>query len=116
MVFSVALIPSCSYGGINSVLSILSCGHAHIDTKRREPWLFGDENTNLIREAIRNRYRLLPTFYALFDENSRLGTPIVRPLFHAFPDDPRVLRKDDCFMLGDTPFRLPSHGIQRFPN
>ncbi len=77
-------------------------GHAHIDTKRREPWLFGDENTNLIREAIRNRYRLLPTFYALFDENSRLGTPIVRPLFHAFPDDPRVLRKDDCFMLGDT--------------
>ena len=27
-------------------------GHAHIDTKRREPWLFGDENTNLIREAI----------------------------------------------------------------
>ena len=77
-------------------------GHAHIDTKRREPWLFGDENTNLIREAIRNRYRLLPIFYALFDENSRLGTPIVRPLFHAFPDDPRVLRKDDCFMLGDT--------------
>ena len=77
-------------------------GHAHIDTKRREPWLFGDENTNLIREAIRNRYRLLPTFYALFDENSRLGTPIVRPLFYAFPDDPRVLRKDDCFMLGDA--------------
>ena len=76
-------------------------GHAHIDTKRREPWLFGDDNTNLIRAAIRNRYRLLPTIYTLFDENQRLGTPIIRPMFYEFPKDPVALRKDDCFMLGD---------------
>lgn len=28
-------------------------GHAHLDTKRREPWLFGDEATARIRAAIR---------------------------------------------------------------
>lgn len=30
-------------------------GHAHIDTARREPWLFGEEATGRIRSAIRNR-------------------------------------------------------------
>ena len=33
------------------------------DTKRREPWLFGEESTNLIRDAIRRRYgRESPVF------------------------------------------------------
>lgn len=27
-------------------------GHAHLDAKRREPWLFGDESTAIIRDAI----------------------------------------------------------------
>ena len=31
--------------------------HAHIDTKRREPWLFGDEPLDRIRQAIQTRYR-----------------------------------------------------------
>jgi mannosyl-oligosaccharide alpha-1,3-glucosidase len=34
--------------------------HAHLDTKRREPWLLPPENLVAIREAIRLRYRLLP--------------------------------------------------------
>lgn len=34
--------------------------HAHLDTKRREPWLFSEKTKLLIREAIRRRYKLLP--------------------------------------------------------
>ena len=34
--------------------------HAHLDSKRREPWLFGEPWTSRIRAAIRNRYTLLP--------------------------------------------------------
>ncbi len=30
-------------------------GHAHLEAKRREPWLFGEENTDRIRDAIRQR-------------------------------------------------------------
>lgn len=30
-------------------------GHAHLEAKRREPWLFGPENTARIRDAIRQR-------------------------------------------------------------
>ena len=30
-------------------------GHAHLEAKRREPWLFGEDNTARIRDAIRQR-------------------------------------------------------------
>lgn len=43
-------------------------GHAHLDTKRREPWLFGEPYTTLIRDAIRTRYALLPYVYTVFYE------------------------------------------------
>lgn len=52
--------------------------HAHIDTKRREPWLLPEPYFSAAREAIRLRYRLLPYIYSLFAESSRAGRPIVR--------------------------------------
>ena len=51
--------------------------HAHLDTKRREPWLFEDKYKNLMREAIRHRYALLPFWYTLFHEASKSGSPVV---------------------------------------
>mmetsp|Transcript_3981 Transcript_3981/g.8750 ORF Transcript_3981/g.8750 Transcript_3981/m.8750 type:complete len:1031 (-) Transcript_3981:42-3134(-) len=41
-------------------------GHAHLDTDRREPWLFGDDVTRQISTAIRERYSYLPLWYTLF--------------------------------------------------
>ena len=41
-------------------------GHAHLETNRREPWLFGEPATSRIRAAIRERYALLPYVYTLF--------------------------------------------------
>ena len=52
--------------------------HAHLDTPRREPWLFGPENTALIREAVRERYALLPYWYQLFYHAHRSGEPVMR--------------------------------------
>ncbi|RMX38788.1 hypothetical protein pdam_00017684 [Pocillopora damicornis] len=50
--------------------------HAHLDTKRREPWLYDEQYKNLIRDAIRVRYSLLPYWYTLFYHASETGTPI----------------------------------------
>lgn len=49
-----------------------------MDTPRREPWLFGPENTALIREAIRQRYSLLPYWYQLFYTAHHTGQPVMR--------------------------------------
>ncbi|KAJ3218096.1 hypothetical protein HDU67_006654 [Dinochytrium kinnereticum] len=77
-------------------------GHAHIDTARREPWVFGEPFTSLIREAIRRRYQLLPYIYTLFWEAHTGGSLVMRPLFFEFPDDEMTFGKDDAFMLGSS--------------
>ncbi|KAL9235001.1 hypothetical protein vseg_009807 [Gypsophila vaccaria] len=77
-------------------------GHAHHDTKRREPWLFGERNTELMREAIHNRYMLLPYFYTLFREANTTGVPLMRPLWMEFPDDEACFDNDEAFMVGNS--------------
>ncbi|XP_043690033.1 probable glucan 1,3-alpha-glucosidase [Telopea speciosissima] len=77
-------------------------GHAHHDTKRREPWLFGERNTELMREAIRIRYTLLPYFYTLFREANTSGIPVVRPLWMEFPVDEATFSNDEAFMVGNS--------------
>uniref|UniRef100_A0A673JH39 Neutral alpha-glucosidase AB n=1 Tax=Sinocyclocheilus rhinocerous TaxID=307959 RepID=A0A673JH39_9TELE len=74
--------------------------HAHIDTPRREPWLFGPENTALIREAIRQRYALLPYWYQLFYNAHRTGYPVVRPLWVEYPNDVATFSIEDEYLIG----------------
>uniref|UniRef100_A0A674D0E5 Neutral alpha-glucosidase AB n=1 Tax=Salmo trutta TaxID=8032 RepID=A0A674D0E5_SALTR len=74
--------------------------HAHLDTPRREPWLFGPENTALIREAVRQRYALLPYWYQLFYHAHHSGQPVMRPLWVEYPQDTATFSMDDQFLLG----------------
>uniref|UniRef100_A0A8C9WMN5 Glucosidase II alpha subunit n=1 Tax=Scleropages formosus TaxID=113540 RepID=A0A8C9WMN5_SCLFO len=74
--------------------------HAHMDTPRREPWLFGPENTALIREAILQRYALLPYWYQLFYHAYLTGQPIMRPLWVEYPGDASTFAMDDQYLLG----------------
>ena len=76
--------------------------HAHIDTKRREPWLFGEAVTTRIREVIRDRYRLLPFWYTLFQEWTITNLPPMRPMVLAYPSDEASFGIDDQFMLGQA--------------
>jgi len=77
-------------------------GHAHIDAKRREPWLFGEPWTSHIRSAIRARYAFLPYTYTVFREAATTGVPIMRPLWLEFPSDKTTFAIEQEFMLGDS--------------
>ncbi|XP_061900189.1 neutral alpha-glucosidase AB isoform X2 [Entelurus aequoreus] len=74
--------------------------HAHLDTSRREPWLFGPENTALIREAVRQRYTLLPYWYQQFYHTYRTGHPVMRPLWVEYTQDPATYALEDQFLIG----------------
>lgn len=52
--------------------------HAHIDTKRREPYLLDEPYKSIIKDALRLRYKLLPVWYTAFREASTTGLPVVR--------------------------------------
>jgi alpha 1,3-glucosidase len=77
-------------------------GHAHIDTRRREPYLVGDPYTGIITQALRLRYALLPAWYTSFHEASVDGTPILRPHYYMYPGDEHGFAIDDQFFVGST--------------
>jgi hypothetical protein len=74
--------------------------HAHIDTKRREPWLFGEPVTSHIRACVRRRYAILPYLYTVFHTAAVYGTPVMRPLWMEFPEEERAFAEEQQFMLG----------------
>jgi alpha 1,3-glucosidase len=76
--------------------------HAHIDTKRREPWLFSETELKRIREAVRWRYSYLPLWYTLFYEGEQNGTPPMRPLWYEFPEDEASFKVDNEHMVGGS--------------
>lgn len=77
-------------------------GHAHIDTRRREPYLAGEPYTGIITQAIRLRYSLLPIWYTAFYEASVNGTPILRPHYFQYPADKAGFALDDQFFVGSS--------------
>lgn len=76
--------------------------HAHIETKRREPWVFGDHYTALIRSAVRKRYALLPYWYTLFYQNEKEGIPPMRPLWTHFPSDVKTFGLEGQHLVGNA--------------
>lgn len=74
--------------------------HAHIDSARREPWMPGGEYTQVIKDSIKLRYKLLSLFYTEFWKSSTNGQPIITPLVWEVPQDPKVYDIDDEFYLG----------------
>ncbi|XP_063803555.1 neutral alpha-glucosidase C [Pseudophryne corroboree] len=76
-------------------------GHAMKDTKRREPWLFGDDNCNIIRKVIKERYSLLPYWYLLFYRTHLFAEPVMRPLWVEFPQCADAFEVENQYMLGN---------------
>ncbi|KAJ9143755.1 Glucosidase 2 subunit alpha [Pleurostoma richardsiae] len=77
-------------------------GHAHIDARRREPYLAKEPYRTIITEAIRLRYTLLPAWYTAFHQAHLDGTPIVKPMFYTHPTDEGGFDVDDQLFLGST--------------
>lgn len=52
--------------------------HAHIDTKRREPYLQDEPYKSILRDILRLRYSLLPVWYTAARAASATGIPSMR--------------------------------------
>ncbi len=94
--------------------------HAGKEKPPQEPWVGGPEHAAIRRHYIEERYRLMPYLYALAEENSRSGLPLMRPVFLEFPQQ---LAKGgglggsaDQFMLGPNLLIAPaSEGESPYP-
>lgn len=97
-------------------------GHAHLDTNRREPWLFGEPYTSAIASAIRARYQYTMFWYTLFAGNA-LGAeagfklshrgPPMRPIWWELEHDADNEYEEKQWMVGDALLCAPvtSEGV-----
>ena len=76
--------------------------HAHLDTRRREPWLLPPAYFSTVRSAIIARYRLLPYWYWLFYDSERTGAPVMRPTWVEFPTDRSTFSEEDQHFIGSA--------------
>ncbi|CAG9840096.1 unnamed protein product [Diabrotica balteata] len=74
-------------------------GHSDTMSKRREPYLFPKEVQDVIRNALRLRYRHIPTIYTLFYEHTVTGDPIISPLYYQYPG---INDRDTQTMIGNS--------------
>lgn len=81
--------------------------HSAVGTKQREPWVFGEPTTSIVRKFAQTRYKLLPYLYTLAWKTSRTGVPFIRPIYWANVQDQSLWDIDDEFMLGDNILVIP---------
>ncbi|KAL7547957.1 hypothetical protein ACHAWF_011228 [Thalassiosira exigua] len=75
-------------------------GHAHHDSKRREPWVFGEETMVRLRRAAMARYALLPYWYTVFWNAGVTGMPVMRTMWMQYPKISELYSVDDQYLIG----------------
>jgi alpha-glucosidase len=74
--------------------------HSESGSNPHEPYSFPKEYADINRASIELRYRLLPYLYTLFQEHTRTGAPVMRPLWFEYPDDARTYLIEDEYLVG----------------
>jgi alpha-glucosidase len=87
-----------------AALSPFFRGHTMINTRDAEPWSFGEEVEQIVRNFIKLRYQLMPYIYSLFNEAATTGMPVQRSLSIAHPFEPRVYdhQFQDQYLFGPS--------------
>jgi alpha-D-xyloside xylohydrolase len=65
-----------------------------------ELWSFGDATYRILERYVDIRERLRPYVMTLMGAAHERGTPVMRPLFYDFPEDPATWAVDDAYMFG----------------
>ncbi|MCL2796190.1 MAG: alpha-xylosidase [Microbacteriaceae bacterium] len=72
----------------------------HGSKSYRVPWSVDDESSDVLRTFTKLKMRLMPYLAQLGEENHATGTPVMRPMFMEFPEDPTTHTLDRQYMLG----------------
>ncbi|MGH3245675.1 MAG: TIM-barrel domain-containing protein, partial [Trebonia sp.] len=67
----------------------------------RVPWLFDEEAVDVLCTFTRLKLRLMPYLMGAARQVTADGTPVMRAMALAFPDDPGCTHLDRQYMLGD---------------
>ena len=66
-----------------------------------EIWSFGEENFEICKKYIMMRNQLRPYIKKTMEQAHEKGTPVMRPLFYAYPEDEAGWAHEDTYLFGD---------------
>jgi alpha-glucosidase len=83
--------------------------HSMNESKRKEPWMFGEKALAVIAHYIRLRYKLLPYIYQLWLAQEATGEAVMRPLFYECRDSAELPLGNigDQFFIGPSIMQAP---------
>lgn len=82
----------------------------HGSNSYRVPWLVDDESTDVLRHFTGLKMRLMPYLLASAEDAHQTGSPLMRPMFLEFPEDPACAYLDRQYMLGSDLLVAPVMG------
>ncbi|XP_045600359.2 lysosomal alpha-glucosidase [Procambarus clarkii] len=85
-----------------------SRNHNTDDSIDQDPVAMGEDVVIASRNALTQRYMLLPYLYSLFFNAHLTGEPVARPLFFQFHKDPKTYAIDTQFMWGPALMIIPA--------
>ena len=65
-----------------------------------EVWAYGPEVEKILVSYVRMRERMKPYVASLMEEAHEKGTPVMRPLFYGFPNDPEAWKDHEEYLFG----------------
>jgi len=81
--------------------------HSSGDHGSQEPWVFDEQVTDIVRNFIELRYKLLPFFYTSFYQYAEEGIPMLKSLVLYDQQDPQTHYRCDEFVVGDKILACP---------
>ncbi len=76
-------------------------------TSPREPWFFGTQAEDIVREWLAWRYQLIPYLQGCALEASQTGMPVMRAMMLAFPQERLSWQFEHQYMLGPSLLVVP---------
>lgn len=92
------------FGAYSPIMRTHSDKKIHLN---KEPWNFDRETLNLIRDAVKIRYRNVPYIYSMARKAYDDGVSICRPMYYDYPDSKEAYDYKDQYMFGDQMIVAP---------
>lgn len=92
------------FGGLSPVMRTHSSKNKALN---KEPWVFEERYTDIIRRTVRQRYQMVPYIYTMARKGHDEGLALCRPLYYDYPDSEEAYSFKNQYMFGDDMLIAP---------
>ena len=73
----------------------------------KEPWVFNNKQTTILRDIVNNRYAMAPYIYTMARKTYDEGLSLCRPMYYDYPDNAEAYANRNEYMFGDQMLVYP---------